>query len=220
MIVSRVGRSRAGLAALALGVALSAWPTSSGAQITPRTIYAGETPLASTCAVTLVAPLTLRVTPCAFTTTGQARVQRFNPKEHQALLEQGKAERLAADPSKVRVWLQRRDGTTDTSQTYQLAASIDVVVMPNALEATQHRILLTTHRARQLAVVAQSTRPGQDYPALPAKHRLVHILTFHFTVPAAAADLAAVAIPVFTVLSGFPPGTTAEDWRTQTEDKR
>lgn len=43
-----------------------------------------------------------------------------------------------------------------------------------------------------------------------------HPLVFGFSVPAGCTDLTPIDIFVLTVLDGFPEGTTAADWKTQT----
>ena len=51
---------------------------------------------------------------------------------------------------------------------------------------------------------------------LPVGWNTGHTLVFNFVIPAGCTDLTDVDIFVLTVLPGFPEGTTAEDWKTQT----
>ena len=43
-----------------------------------------------------------------------------------------------------------------------------------------------------------------------------HALAFNFAIPAGCSDLAPIDIYVLTVPDGFPDGTNADDWKTQT----
>ena len=192
---------------------------SASAEVRGRVMYAGETPLASTCTVSVVAPMTLRIAPCVFTTTGEARVRAYRPEHHQALLDEGKAERLPHDPTRVRLWKLGKDGQpVERSQALTLPAAVDMVATPGAT----HRIVLTRRGDTVRLDALLQRRPTRGaYPAFPPGHAPVQILAFDFAVPAGTTDLHTVPVEVFTVLPGFPPGTGPADWRMQTgEDPR
>lgn len=57
---------------------------------------------------------------------------------------------------------------------------------------------------------------GVDEFDIPAGWRVGHALVFNFSIPAGCTDITPIDIFVLTVLPGFPSGTTAEDWQTQT----
>lgn len=186
------------------------------AGIVNRVIYAGETPLASTCAASLTGLMQITIPACSFTTTGESRV--ISPEKVTAEIEtwisNGKAARMPN--GRVRVWLQKRDGTVHEKSRTATLLSDAVLNIPTPLVNTLHRAALGVTSGVAFIMVQSSTNGGRSWsPAPPAGWRLVHILIFPFLVPAGDTDLTDNTIEVFGVLPGFPPGTEPEDFKIQ-----
>lgn len=64
--------------------------------------------------------------------------------------------------------------------------------------------------------VLMRSRLDAFYPPVPEGWQTIHILIFDFPVYPDTTKLDDIDISVLTVLPGFPPGTTADDWRIQT----
>lgn len=189
------------------------------AEILPQTIYAGDTPLASTCALQHIPPLTLQVGPCQFTTTGQARILPVTP-ETAALVSAGKAE-LLPDGMRMRQWLER-DGVPLRSVTATLPAEAVFTLTPHPLFPTDYLVDLVrvdTTRAMSVLLRSQIADGLQRFASLPAGLSLLQPFTA-FRLPAAALTLTGVTIRVFTVVPGFPPRTGPSDFTIQSGEVR
>jgi hypothetical protein len=142
----------------------------------PQTIYAGDTPLASTLVVEQTGPMQLTVRAGEFTTTGDVNAQIPS----QTLVYAGDFPYvLSSDP------------TLDKAYTFELG---------------------TLNGAPD--ILCRSQLDGEVLPAAPVGWVHVHWLV-EGKVPAGTTDLAPCALRVFTVLPGFPVGTTAADWQFQ-----
>lgn len=179
-----------------------------------RVIYAGETPLASSIRVAVAGPRALVVRAGVWTTTGQARVVACTAANRAALaaLVAADGAEWLADGVWARVWQCDAAGQiVERARTYQLAGEVVLALPPPAAVPRWARgelgLLGETVTAR-LAVRGA----GEPYAA-PAGWRLVAVLVEEFALPAGAADLAALQPVALAVRPGFPPGTTAADWR-------
>ena len=179
--------------------------TSIHADITERIIYAGDTPLSSTCKVTQTAPMELTVAACSWTTTGQSRVVNLNIIEAMLtelgvgsvaeLISQGKAEFLpGAFPSRVRGWLIDKAGNIiERSRARVLSPTVLtitagetwVVYMVDGLGVTMNLVLKKWDGVKPVGTL--------NYLIMP------------FEVPAGTTDLTSIKIEVFTVKPNFPP---------------
>lgn len=102
-------------------------------------------------------------------------------------------------------------------ETHTLAADQVLDLTAHATYPTAYRAFLVTDGVSADVLLQSRVLDGiEDWPDPPAGWQIVHQLVYEFVVPAGATDLSAVEIPVLTVLPGFPPGTTAADWRLQT----
>ena len=175
--------------------------TSSQAAITQRVIYAGDTPLASTCQVTQTGPMELTVVPCTFTTTGEARIlSRLDSAfaltgigPVAKALREGKAEWHG---NRVRVWLHDKDGKIiERSVTYHLTTTASIIVPPGD---TYLVYLVKSNPGLKMDAILRSEAAPR-----PANH--IHPLVFEFTVPMGTTDLSGIDIEVFTVRPGHAP---------------
>lgn len=144
--------------------------------ITPTTIHAGATPLASTLTVEQTGPMQITVRAGQFTTTGDARAQVVSTTY---VLAADVVFLLTSDPSAAKLYLWEfglLSGTPD--------------------------------------VLCRSQIDGEAAPAAPADWQTVQWLA-DGVVPAGATSLDAVDLRAFTVLPGFPLGTSAAEWREQ-----
>ena len=183
----------------------------------PRLIYAGDTPLACTLQVEQTGPLTLTVRAGSLTTTGEARIVRPAEGEAEAVAAKvatGDAEWLP-DGERLRVWLRdAQGGFVSKARRYTLAADVALPIVPDAGEAKEYLAELAVNGA-SVDVLLRGHFLGDARPAVPAGWQPVHWLVGPFVVPTGATSLAAVEIPVFGVMAGFPPGTGPADWLVQ-----
>ena len=175
--------------------------SSSQANIIPRVIYAGDTPLSSDCVVTQTGPMELTAGPCLWTTTGQARV--FGLLESiPALLGLGELGRAVAEGkaelfqrgTRVRAWLRDKQG--------------------NIIERSRIRILAPTVLSISAGgtwVVYMVDGPGVTMTLVlqpkddPRPAGTLDYLLLPFNVPAGTTDLNTIKIEVFTVRPGLAP---------------
>ena len=170
------------------------------ADIVDRVIYAGDTPLATDCRITQTGPMELTVEPCAFTTTGVARilgpidsfVARTGIGSVAQALREGKAE---WHRNRVRIWLQDRQGNIiERSVTYGLPVPSVITVPPG----DEYYI----HLEKVGGVIMKAV-------LVPNRHKMalatVHPLSSEITVPVGTTDLSAITVEVFTVRPDFPP---------------
>lgn len=181
----------------------------------PQTIHAGDTPLACTLTVAQTGPMALTVRAGHFTTTGEARIALAGEAgDADALVAAGRAEWLP-DGAHLRLWLLGPDGQPlARSATHTLAAE---AVLPLSADPTSDKLYLVELGLANGTpdVLCRSQLAGEALPAPPAGWTPLHWLAGPFVVPPGTTDLAGLPIPVFTVLPGFPAGTTAADWRVQ-----
>ena len=194
------------------------WQSSAQADIVDRVIHAGETPLASSCTVSLTGPMQLTISGCSFTTTGYYHTVPANkaPANVHGLIASGKAEKLA--DGRIKVWLQNKDGTVfEKSRTIILSSdvAINIPILP---EAAWHRITLGVS-ASVGSVVAQSwtATTRRWLPDPPVGWEPIHILMLEFLVPAFQNNLNNITIQAIKILPGFPPGSLPDDFKMQTE---
>lgn len=179
-------------------------------------IYAGDSPLASTITVEQTGPMQLTVRAGSFTTTGQARLRPYVPADHDPIIVQGKAEKLA-DGTRVRLWIQKANGTPlESAKTYALAANQIITVTSDPLAAVTYTIDLITDDLVAAVLVKRKLVEVEKYGPPPAGWHKIHELLFEFILPPGTTDLAGLTMYVLTVKPGFPPGTGPADWQTQT----
>ena len=172
------------------------------AAITERIIYAGPTPLASTCQVTQTGPMELTVAPCTFTTTGWARiygilqslVARSGVGELARAVAQGKAE-WTSNGLRIRGWLRDKQGNIiERSATWRLPSAESVTVTPG----NTYFLYLVKKAGVTMEI---KLLPVND----PTPTTYVHYLALDFTVPLGTTDLSTVKIEVYTVRRGDRP---------------
>ena len=171
------------------------------ATITERVIYAGDTPLKSTCTVTQTGPMELTAAACQWTTTGEARVfsvlqsliARTGFGELAQSLAEDKAE-WSHNGTRVRAWLRDKQGNI-------IARSRTRVLTPTVLSIT----------AGETWVVYMVDGPGVTMNLVLEKwdgdrpENTLDYLLLPFEVPAGITDLGGIKIEVFTVKSGHVP---------------
>ena len=183
-------------------LALGGLPEVGSAAIVERVIYAGPTPLASTCRVTQTGPMELTVAPCTFTTTGWARifgalkslVARSGVGELARAVAEGKAE-WTSDGLRIRGWLRDKQGNIiEKKATWRLPVAESVTVTPG----NTYFIYLV----KKVGVTMEiKLLPVND----PVPTNYVHYLALDFTVPLGTTDLNTVKIEVYTVRPGPRP---------------
>lgn len=183
-------------------------------------IYAGNTLLASTIAIVQTAPMQLTVKAGSFTTTGQSKVLEVPEgsiitPDVQKLIDLGALEFLPGN-RQARIW--SMDSATRRfrkAQTFVLAADAVFNLTSDAVDTKAYQAELGISGG--VVDVAMVSRFAKDsYPKiLPADWQTIHTLIFEFALPPGTVDLSAIEIFVLTVLPGFPPGTGAEDWLSQ-----
>ena len=170
------------------------------AAMTQRIIHAGDTPLFSDCNITQTGPMELTVTPCTFTTTGEAKiVSRLDSAfaltglgPVAEALREGKAEWHG---NRVRAWLRDKNGNIiERSATYHLPVASLITVPPGD---TYFVYLVKNPGLKMEAILLPANAPR------PANY--VHHLAFEFAVPPGTTNLSGIEIEVFTVLSGSAP---------------
>ena len=103
------------------------------------------------------------------------------------------------------------------SETFALTADQALDLAAHPTYATAYRAYLATDGTTVDVLLQSRVLDGiEDWPDQPAGWQIVHPLVYEFVLPAGATSLDGVDIPVLAVLPGFPPGTTADDWRVQT----
>jgi hypothetical protein len=178
-------------------------------------IYSGDTPLSSTIVVEQSGPMQLTVRAGSFTTTGQARiVPAASVPDLQSLIEAGRAEMLP-DGQRARIWLQEGDRLL-RSETLTLAADTVFDLASDPEEAKCYQAMLGIDANGQPEIVMRSRYESDEYPDWPQGWQPVQELIFEFAVPPGCNDLSGIDIYVLRVEPGFPPGTSAADWQTQT----
>lgn len=166
----------------------------SQAALVDRVIFAGDTPLASTCTVAQTGPMELTVFPCSFTTTGQARiVSKGRVADLPNKIAEGRAE-MMPDGKRVRGWLRDRQGNIIEKSKRLFLPTPAVTTVPTG---NTYFLYLVEKAGPTLGVVLLSMSDAR-----PEKY--VHYLAFEFTVPVGTTNLSSIAIEVFTVKSGFP----------------
>ena len=197
-------------------IAFLASPAIAG--VVQRIIYAGETPLASTCTASLTGPMQITIPACSFTTTGQARVMPMTDSNRAQLRDYLSKNMAEKHPDgRIRVWLQKKDGTIhERSRTVTLSVGT-VLDIPTPVVNTLYQAGLGI-KAGVGSVFLQSSIDGGNTwtPAPPMGWNFVHILIFPFLVPSGDFDLSDDPIEVFTVLPGFPAGTGPLEFKIQT----
>lgn len=188
------------------------------AGVVQRRIYAGDTPLASTCAASLTGPLQITIPACSFTTTGEARIREYRfsiPDNMQQRINAGKAEIITNGliHKRVRVWLEKQDGTLQERSRTVTTSTDTVLSITMPLVDTYYRVGLGVNSGVASILLQSSADKRVWAPAPPAGWRLVHLLIFPFLVPAGDLDLSDNTIQMFTVLPGFPSGTGPEDFK-------
>lgn len=170
-------------------------------------IYAGDTPLACSIPITQTGPMQLTVGAGTFVTTGEARIGRYLPAVHDPELAAGRLE-LLPDGQRVRQW-------TVAPTTVVLGVDAVITVTADAMRVKEYLVELCV-RGGDVDVVGRSRfLPEGVRRPLPPGWVAVHLLVYPFLVPPGTTALDQLAIPVLSILPGFPPGTTAEDWTTQ-----
>ncbi|HEB26529.1 MAG TPA: hypothetical protein ENI05_01960 [Porticoccus sp.] len=170
------------------------------AAITQRIIHAGDTPLFSDCGVTQTGPMELTVTPCTFTTTGEARIaSRLNSvfaltgigPVAQALRE----DKAEWHGNRVRAWLRDKQGNIiEKSVTWRLP-TVEIIGVTPGETYFLYLIEDVGVTMEVLLIPVSSPRPAG----------YIHYLAFEFTVPLGTTNLSSVDIEVFTVRPDFPP---------------
>lgn len=179
-------------------------------------IYAGDTPLASTLTVRQSGPMALTVSAGAFTTTGEARITQRADEVPAPVAEveiaAGRAERLA--DGRLRLWLLDEQGEPwRPSRTHLLADDVAFTLVADATAVKRYTIELGLVGGVP-TLLCRSQIAGEAAPDPPADWELGHWLV-NAVIPPGTADLADVPIAVFTVVPGFPAGTTGADWLVQ-----
>lgn len=189
-------------------------------------IYAGNTPLASTIAVVQTAPMQLTVRAGSFTTTGQSKIvdvpeYSVITPDVQKLIDLGAIEFFHGN-RRARIW--SMDGVTGKfrkAQTFTLAADQVFNLTSDAVDAKAYQAelgidLSAPGSAIPVDVLIRSRILPDGYPPIPiATWETIHQLIFEFVVPPGTVDLSAIDIFVLNIISGFPEGTSGQDWLTQ-----
>ena len=172
------------------------------AAVTERVIHAGDTPLFSDCMVTQTGPMELTITPCTFTTTGEARI--FSAWQSiRAWIDNGPlAEAISTgraewmpDGRRIRGWLTDKQGNIiEKSVTWRLPTAAIITVTPG--DTYFIYLVKKAGVTMETALVPVSDSSPVGY---------IHFLAFEFDVPAGTTDLSSIAIEVFTVRPNFPP---------------
>ena len=165
------------------------------AALIERAIFAGDTPLLSTCTVTQSGPMELTVAPCSFITTGQSRiVEKSKVKNLPNEIAAGRVE-MMSDGKRVRGWLRDKAGNIIEKARALFLPVSAVTIIPTG---NTYFLYLVEKAGPTLGVVLLSESD-------PRPVNYVHFLAFAFTVPAGTTDLSGITIEVFTVKPGFPP---------------
>lgn len=151
-------------------------------------IYAGETPLALTITVEQTGPMQVTVRAGSFTSTGQRRKDRSGN------------------------WLP----WIEEPVTYALAADQTVDLTADLLVAKEYVVELGVNGLGAVDVLVRSRIVPDPFPPPPPGWTTIHMLVFPFRVPPLTLDLTDVDIYALTIRPGFPDGTTAANWQTQT----
>ena len=150
------------------------------------------------------------------TTTGQARiVTAASVPDLETLIAAERAEMLP-DGQRARIWLEGADGEPLCSETLTLAADTVFDLASDPDEAKCYQAMLGIDANGQPEIVMRSRFDEDEYPDWPQGWQPVQELVFEFMVPPGCSDLAGTDIYVLRVEPGFPPGTSAADWQTQT----
>lgn len=178
-------------------------------------IYAGDTPLASTIAVDQTGPMQLTVRAGSVTTTGQARIRRYDPRVHDATIASGKAE-LLPDGKRVRGWHQDRTGNPiEMSRTYTLASDTVVALTSDLTRFVAYDVDLIAQGVNVGVHVKRKIIGVEEYGGPPPGWKKLHELLFEFVLPPGVATVTPIDIFALIVKPGFPEGTGPDDWTTQ-----
>lgn len=166
------------------------------AVVLERIIYAGDTPLASSCTVSQTGPMELTISACSWTTTGQARiVAKSSVPDLSNEIAAGRAQ-MMLDGRRVRGWLTDKDGNIIEKARTRSLPVVSVLAVPAGQRSAIYLvdgpgITMTA----QLIDFNNDQRPAGtlDYIVLP------------FNVPAGTTDLSGIDIEVFTVIPGQVP---------------
>ncbi|KKK79944.1 hypothetical protein LCGC14_2828420 [marine sediment metagenome] len=164
------------------------------AAITQRIIYAGDTPLASTCAVTQTGPMELTISACSFTTTGRAKIVHESKVSNlQSQITAGRVERMP-DGKRIRGWIHDKQGNIIEKSKTHVRNVATTVTVPGP---GRWVIYLLDGPGINLDVILQL---WED----PRPTKYVEYIVMPFVVPVGTTDLNTIDLEIFTVLPGFP----------------
>lgn len=163
------------------------------ANIIERIIYAGDTPLASTCTVTQTGPMELTISACSLTTTGQAKIiKREKVRNLPTDILAGRAE-IMPDNKWVRVWLKNKNGNfINKSKTYTLLNPVVLTIPPGNTWV----VYLTSKPGSRMGVVFQSWTS-------PRPTNFIEYIIIEFNVPIGTINLNTIDIEILTVKPNF-----------------